>query len=123
MAECRNRRAAFEAEIPSFFLIAQALQWAAFGIAGGVAAGRGGSSRPAVSMSIALAGVSFVRTLYLVLQPREREAFAFLLFDLLIAVGWGVGLIACPTATAALRRPQASSDAATAGGPTSNART
>ncbi len=112
-------RATFTGEMPSSFLIAQALQSAAFGIAGGVAAGLGRSTRPAVSISIALVCVSFVRTLYL---ARDRDALLFLLLDLPIAIGWGIGLIACPATTAALRQPQTAGNTSTAGGAPSNPR-
>lgn len=96
-------------DAPSYFVAAHALQWAAFGVAGGLAASRGGSARPAVRVGLALVSVFFVRTLFLLLQHRVRggDALPFLLFDLPIAIGWGVGLMLCPATTAALRPPQA----------------
>jgi TIR domain len=94
---------------PSYVAVSNALQWAAFGAAGGLAVSRGGSARPAVRVGLALVAVFFVRTLYLALQRRRglEDALPFLLFDLPIAIGWGVGLILCPATTAALRPPQA----------------
>jgi TIR domain len=116
---------AFDAALPPGFVTAQALQWATFGIAGGLAASRGRSVRPAVSVSIALIGVCFVRTLILsvTLPPRDREnIFAFVLLDFLIAIGWGLGLIACPATTAALRQPQTAGSTSIPGGAPSNPR-
>ena len=107
---------------PSSFMISHALQWAAFGIAGGYAASRSQSARPAVSMSIALVSVFFVRTLCLALQHRGRDYVFLLLLDLPTAIGWGIGLIACPATTAALRPPQQPGEAPAAGGATTSPR-
>jgi hypothetical protein len=91
--------------------ISGVVQWAAFGLAGGLVIDRSQAPRPTIAVAIALVVASVARTLILAwnLPVYMRDGFLLrnpLLFDLPVAVGWGVGLMLCPHADAPFRRAQ-----------------
>jgi hypothetical protein len=86
------------------------VQWIAFGLAGGLIIDRTRTARPSVAIAIALVVASVARTLTLswTLPHYPLRDFLLrnpLLFDLPVALGWGVSLVLCPLADAAFRRP------------------
>lgn len=86
------------------------VQWIAFGLAGGLIIDRTRTARPSVAIAIALVVASVARTLTLswTLPHYPLRDFLLqnpLLFDLPVALGWGVSLVLCPPADASFRRP------------------
>lgn len=96
------------------------VQWVAFGLAGGLIIDRTRTARPAVAIAVALVVASVARTLILSwtlphYPVRDVLLRNPLLFDLPVALGWGVSLVLCPLADAAFRRPAGPSGTAGAG--------
>lgn len=90
--------------------IAGIAQWVAFGLAGGLIIDRTHTARPTVALTLALAVASVARTLTLSWTlPHNilRDVLLRnpLLFDLPVAIGWGVSLVLYPHADASFRRP------------------
>ncbi len=96
------------------------VQWVAFGLAGGLIIDRTRTTRPTVAIAIALVVASIARTLTLSwtlphYPMRDVLLRNPLLFDLPVALGWGVSLVLCPLADAAFRRPAGPGGTAGAG--------
>lgn len=90
--------------------IAGIVQWVTFGLAGGLIIDRTHTARPTVAITLALMVASVARTLALSWTlphylPRDLLLRNPLLFDLPVALGWGLSLILCPIADASFRRP------------------
>jgi TIR domain len=86
------------------------IQWIAFGLAGGLIIDRTRTARPAVAIAIALVVVSVARTLILSWALPDYPLRDFLLrnpllFDLPVALGWGISLVLCPLTDTSFRRP------------------
>ncbi len=90
--------------------VAGIVQWIAFGLAGGLIVDRTRTARPSIAVAIALVVASVARTLTLswTLPDYAHRDFLLrnpLLFDLPVALGWGVSLVLCPITDASFRRP------------------